>query len=882
MEAGRPDIDDFVNYEAEYRSVIKGVKSDGRKLTGRCPFHDDKKNSFSADLQTGKWNCFTEGRGGNFISFWAELYGIDNTEAYKQILDKYGRLKEPEAQKPEAPKLKSYTLAEYTFSKRFPEDFLKELGVKTERDRYGDKLQFLKIIYHNEEGEKPIFRKRYGDKEFRWSSKSSGKLILYGDWRLPEIRKMGLAILVEGESDTHTLWYLKFPALGVPGAANFNARMVPKLQGLKLYIHQEPDQGGQTFVGKICRVLKEEGFTGEVYSWSCEQFGVKDPSDLYLKEGAEEAIKKIHSAMNAAEKINFDDLASSIPGAIKDAPVNLIPPDGWMYRENGVFRRYQKKGMALVCRTPVLLTRRLKNIDTGDEKIEVSFKRDGKWIRSVYPRSTVFTSKSIISLADLGCTVTSENARQMVSYLSALEAENFDIIPTAESTSTLGWKPGGRFLPGHEKNLVLDVRPPMDRLAGACHTKGSFNDWKEAMAPHRSRAKFRFVMAASFAAPLLKITGQRNYIVNNWGNSLGGKTAALKAALSVWGDPERLMVNFNATKVALERMAGFFNDMPVGIDERQLAGKNEDLGNIVYMIASGTGRARGDKTGGLQANSTWRTIGLTTGEEPLYTDRTQAGVGNRILQVFGGPFADEADAEAMYQQAALNFGWAGEVFIGNLLKIKNKTVVESYKAMADEVHALSGELNGSHAAGFSVIALADALADRWVFEGKAGMPEKGSSSWQQAIGMAAEIVKEQLEERPIDANENAVQFIVDWILSNRSQFGSKAVGQCLGFIDSDKGKAYLYPSLLNQALEKAGFNPDKTRRHMAGKNIIATQVTSKGTKRYTVLKWFVDRMVRFVEFDLKQFCETTEEGLKGQEWKQLSMDDKTPFDGGAE
>ena len=285
MNAEQLNIDDFVNYETEYRAIIKGAKPSGGNLVGRCPFHDDQKNSFSVNLKTGQWHCFSEDRGGNFIDFWAELNGVDTKEAYKQILEKYGKLEEPKQDKKPKQKYKNYSLAEYTFTKHLPEDFLKDTcGITTAKDKDGS--QYLKMPYFNEENTTPIFRKRYGDKEFRWSWGSSGKLILYGDWRLPELRKTGWAVLVEGESDTQTLWYLKVPALGVPGASNFNARMVPKLQDLKLYIHQEPDQGGQTFLAKICRILQESEFVGEVYTWSCKQYGVKDPSELYLKEGA--------------------------------------------------------------------------------------------------------------------------------------------------------------------------------------------------------------------------------------------------------------------------------------------------------------------------------------------------------------------------------------------------------------------------------------------------------------------------------------------------------------------------------------------------------------------------------------------------------------------
>ena len=60
----------------------------------------------------------------------------------------------------------------------------------------------------------------------------------------------------------------------------------------------------------------------------------------------------------------------------------------------------------------------------GEEKMEVAFKRDGQWTTAIYPRDAVFSSRGILDLSRLGCTVTSENARQVVKFLGALEAEN--------------------------------------------------------------------------------------------------------------------------------------------------------------------------------------------------------------------------------------------------------------------------------------------------------------------------------------------------------------------------------------------------------------------------------------------------------------------------
>lgn len=846
------NIDDFVDYRREYGGEIKGAKITGDRLIGRCPFHDDAKDSFTADLKTGKCTCFAGCIEGNYISFLSKLKNIDTKEAYKQVLEKYGKLNIQEEKKPQ---LKPLTLSDYAVHKKLPEEFLKDVvGATTQKDKEG--IEWVKFPYFEEDGKCNVFRKRYGNKEFRWSFGSAGKLIMYGEWRLAEMRKAGSVILVEGESDTQTLWYLKFAALGVPGASNFRAKSVEKLKGLKLYIHKEPDHGGDTFLDKVCRTLKEEGFDGEVYTFGCSEFGSKDPSDLYMAKGEEEAKSDILKAMKSAKKIELDKLIDEIPEAVSGAPVNLRQPYGWIYSEHGISKIDEKTSSpTLVCRTPIILTQRLKAMDMGEEKIEIAFKRDGQWTNAVFPRSTIFTARGITVLSDLGCTVTSENSKQVVKFLEALESENIDVIPVVESTSTLGWQSRGRFLPGMADDIVLDVDASLRSWANAYHVNGSFDLWKKTMAPCREQNKFRFILAASFAAPLLKILSQRIFFVYNWAGSKSGKTAALKAALSAWGDPEHLMVNFNATQVALERMAGFYNDLPMGIDERQLAGnKQESIEKIVYMIASGTGRARGSKNGGLQALSTWRTVALATGEEPLSNDSTQTGVSTRVLEIYGAPFDDEKSASLMHQQAPLNCGWAGPYFIRKILSVSEKDLKETYQKILEDVYEIADGTSGSHIAGISTVAFADMLISEWIFGTKDGL-EIDKEVYDRSMQMAAAIIQEQLASGEMDVNVNAVQHIADWVLSNKNSFGSSAIGQCFGYIE--EGKVYIYYSILTKMLSKDGFSARKTLKYMAENNMISSIKESNGKIRYSVVKWFNNSPMRFVEFDLQKYLEET-------------------------
>ena len=845
------NLDQVVDYRAEYTAVIQKYKITGDNLVGLCPFHQDRNDSFSVDLKTGKWHCFAEDEGGNFVTFWAKYQGIDTKEAYKEILARYGITPEHErqAQSTNASGLGSYTLERYSFDKRIPADFLRDTcRVDTGRDRDG--TEYLRMPYFFEDGKEAAIRKRYAKKEFRWMRGSKGKICLYGEWRLPGIRKAGYAVLVEGESDTQTLWYLGIPAIGIAGASMFKDYQTIGLQDLKLYIHKEPDGGGDTFYRKLTHALADTGFTGEVYVWSCQSLGKKDPSDVYLAHGKEEAAKLIREALKRAKAVDLEAEMREEP--ITGAPLSLRTPEGWIFSDKGISWIDPKTHTpANVCRTPILLTQRLKSLETGDEKMEVAFKRDGEWQRAIYPRSVIFSSRSITALADLGCTITSENSKNVVKFLGALESENIDIIPKNDATSTFGWQPGRRFIPGHDEGITLDIDPSQRGMAAAYCQNGTMERWIEHMAPHRSREKFRFILAASFAAPLLRIVKQRIFFVYNWGGSKGGKTAALKAALSAWGDPERLMVNFNATQVGLERTAAFYCDLPLGIDERQLAGNNQGaLEKIVYMIASGTGKIRGAKSGGIQTVHQWRTVALATGEEPLSTETSQTGVSTRVLEIYGGPFDNEQDAALMHQQAAMDCGWAGPAFIEHILQMDEREIVERYEDMQRYIRETSQGKNGSHIAGIAAVALADSLIDEWFFGGN---PRE---SVAEAKRMAASILINQVEANTTDVNENAVQFIVDWVLANRSYFGANAIGTCLGFTSESGNTAYIFPSMLNQALTKAGYSPRKTMKYMAEKDLIGTDTDRKtGKKQYSIIKWFGTRSARFVEFHIGKLAE---------------------------
>lgn len=832
------NIDELVNYKEEYTKFVQKPEFKRDRMVSLCPFHDDRKPSFSVDLKTGKFVCFACGKAGNYVSFRAELDGTSNADAYKKILREHG----VDETKKEPAKPKSYTVEDYAAEKKLPAEWL-HMVCSLESKQEQDGTPYVKIPYFSTESKVQVTRKRMGNHSFKWGYGSAGKMIPYGLWRKEGMEVAGYTILVEGESDSQTLWFLGYPALGIPGASTFKPEWVEDLKSIEtLYIHKEPDRGGQTFFEKVTEALKNAGYKGEVKTFSCADAGEKDPSALYIKLGKDAAQDKLDELLENANVVDLDHLADDVPAAIEGAPKNLRQPPGWQYGEFGISRIDEKTDqLVCVCRTPIILTKRLKRTDTGEEKIEVAWKRDGEWHDAIFPRSMIFQSRSITALADKGCTVTSENAKQVVRFLGALEQENIDALGLQESTSTFGWQSRHRFLPGHAPDMVLDIEPSMTRWATAYLKNGTLDAWRETMTQHRNRYRFRFILASSFAAPLLAIIKQRIFFVYNWGGSRGGKTAALKAALSAWGDPERLMANFNATQVALERMAGFYCDLPLGIDERQLAGnKQEGLEKIVYMLANGTGRSRGSKDGGLQELRTWRSVILATGEEPIGKANSQTGVSTRVLEVVGAPFEDEASASDMHQQAALNCGWAGPEFIQYILDYGDQAIIDEYAEVLTRIRDLMGTHNGSHTAAVATVVLADQMLSRCIFG------EDAETARMEAQHMAVCITADLAEQEQPDVNEQAAQYISDWISTNNNYFtDTSTIGQRYGCIED--GTAFILPTILREALEKGGFSYRKTMNWLAEKQIV--QIDPRG--KYQIVKKFGGRPVRMIAADLE-------------------------------
>jgi len=244
--------------------------------------HDEKQGSFSINLTTGIWSDFATGDKGDALALVAYIETNGDTKAaFKWSLD-FLKLASP---KPKSRATSAapvevtagLTLDEYAQAKQLDVQFLKTLGLENRADGRG---RYLAMPYINRDGEQMATRQRWaleGPSRFKWNS--GAKPILYAPDRMAKARELGYVIVTEGESDVHTCLQHGFPAVGLPGAGNWNeARDHALFDGIeKIYVIHEGDAGGDA----ITEWLSKSSIRHRVFIVELSK-PLKDPSALYI------------------------------------------------------------------------------------------------------------------------------------------------------------------------------------------------------------------------------------------------------------------------------------------------------------------------------------------------------------------------------------------------------------------------------------------------------------------------------------------------------------------------------------------------------------------------------------------------------------------------
>lgn len=482
----------------------------------------------------------------------------------------------------------------------------------------------------------------------------------------------------------------------------------------------------------------------------------------------------------------------------------------WIATDRGVYAQsYDSPNDIVACYHPILPIERLKNMETGEEQIVLAYKRNNRWHEIKVAKDIISSASKIVALSKMGISVTSENAKYLVKYLSDVENMNDDHIQIQSSTAKLGWH-GEDFIP-YDTEIIFDGDSRFKNIFDAVHENGSWEEWLQHVKQLRTtgRIELKFMLAASFASVLVKPLEALPFFVDLWGETEGGKSVSLMLACSVWANPDesQYIGDFKTTDVALEAKADMLNSLPMMLDDtsKTSARIRDNFEGVVYDLCSGKGKSRSNKELGINRENRWKNCILTNGERPLTAYVNQGGAINRILEVECGANVYENPQETA-NILKRNYGFAGRKFIDAVKNVGLDAVRDIYTEFSKQL--FDKEKMQKQSMSLAVVLTADKIATEQIFK--------------DGCYISLDEAKEALIDRnALSDNERCYRYLLDKIAMNQSRFDIQTNIEKWGIIEN--GYAVFYNQAFDELCRAGGFSKKSFLSWADRNNKIQTQ-----------------------------------------------------------
>ncbi len=527
--------------------------------------------------------------------------------------------------------------------------------------------------------------------------------------------------------------------------------------------------------------------------------------------------------------------------AFTDQPLELVCAE-WFATDMGVKTyRFDSKDMQrtpiVACSHPIMPVEILKNVDTSEEKITLAYFKSASWQHITVDRSTCANTNKIVDvLSQYGVEVTSDNAKNLVRYISDCVGYNPVALKPKKSINRLGWV-GEAFTP-YEQDIRYEGGMEYESVFKNVSEKGDFEAWKALCVDLRKNIPLRMMMAASFASVLLEPLKVLPFVLHLWGTTGTGKTVALMVAMSIWGNPRMggLVKTMNMTKNALMRHAAFLCSIPFAGDELQTI-KDKWQGNfdqLIYQITEGVDRGRAKAYGGVEDTRTWKNSFIFTGEEPITKVNSGGGSKNRVIEIAldGQLIADGHYVSSVVQE---NYGFAGKRFVEHIQGSETGEIVKRYREIFEKLCEL--DTTDKQAMAMACLLLADEMAVKLFF----------ASEQPLQISQVKQYLQSTLD---VDVAERAYQQVLNWAAKNPIRFedpkaeDSPNRGEVWGKIDC--GKLIINRDVLLSFLDQNGFDYTAVSRKWAEKGYLVRNSQGKmvhQTKVYGIKSSYVKFML---------------------------------------
>ena len=559
-------------------------------------------------------------------------------------------------------------------------------------------------------------------------------------------------------------------------------------------------------------------------------------------------------------------------------PDMLVPP-GYSLQEGRTVHvtegKDQSPAFLTVADTPILLGCFLKDVDEGTESVRVAFWRRNRWQEETTPLGTLMSGRRLIDeLAPKGFPAADTNVKPLVAYFLKAASINSAHLPCAKVSSHLAWQgPAGAdgflwgrelILPSGERSAPIDlerVNPNQweagrvsfrgasggdEQIADGFAAAGDFGAWLNAVSVIQRYPRVLLAFYASLVPPLLEILKAPNFIVDLANRTSTGKTVSLQVAASIWGNPDpyspaSVQHAWNNSHVYVERASAVLSGLPLILDDTKQVRHPEHVAKVLYQVANGTGRGRGNVKG-LARTRNFRTVLLSSGEAPATSFTQDGGTRARCLEVRGIPFGKDTErgtVDAVKLGVLTNYGHAGPEFVSYLLKRREKwgDIDRLYRKAIEHYASLSGDnVGGRMAQYFALIHTAGGLAHKalglpWEWADAKPLLE---SLWESVAGEAADA----------SGDVRALRDVMSWAYAHSSRFygnhamdfGGKTIAPPQGWAGSWKSAdgwdeiAFL-PTELDKILRENKYEPEAILAGWQERGWLKTDGRNRGRKR---------------------------------------------------
>lgn len=231
--------------------------------------------------------------------------------------------------------------------------------------------------------------------------------------------------------------------------------------------------------------------------------------------------------------------------------------------------------------------------------------------------------------------------------------------------------------------------------------KGNLEDWKKTV-QFLNQPNFelhQYLFGITFGAPLVHFTPINAVMFHAYSKDTGlGKTTAMLAGASVWGNPDELVLFEKDTANTKMNRAEVYKNLPLFLDEMTNT-HPKDLSDFGYQLPSGKQRNRLGPNGNteryrgmpwkLSAGSTGNTsmIERISGYKALPKAEAARILEYRVVQTF---FGDKSLTDKFSREIKENWGLAGPIYIQYILNNLEtvKTLLDSVQKTFDKASGL--------------------------------------------------------------------------------------------------------------------------------------------------------------------------------------------------